>query len=373
MLSGNVIIIISTTITVVALTWAGVTHPWGSYQVLVPLILGLLGTAVFFWYEAKFATEPVVPWTLMNNRTGFLGYVFDCVGLVLILTKLAFSYVTVFIHGLVSTTVICTSHLYHWTRSKKLIEFSDYLPVYFQGSLMQGPVKSGISLFGNAFTIAPGAISTFSITFANNNSLTTFLVCGIAVTNLKIYKPQNFIGWALTAIGIGLLSLLKRDTPKGQWVGFQIIEGFGLGILYASPTFPVLAPLPVTETAHALALFTFVRSYSQTWGVQVGATILQNQLTKKLPTDFLQQLGGSAGGELAYAVIPTVPSLPEPMRSLVQAAFADSLRTIWYVMTAFSVFGFLLVLGMKELPMHEVTDDEWGMKQKEAAPDPEKQ
>lgn len=36
---------------------------------------------------------------------------------------------------------------------------ADYLPVYFQGALLQSPVRSGISVFGSAFTIAPGAIS----------------------------------------------------------------------------------------------------------------------------------------------------------------------------------------------------------------------
>lgn len=86
---GNGIIIVATTITAIALTWAGVKHPWGSYQVLVPLILGLTMTVGFFVYEAKVASEPVVPWELVNNRTSFLGYL------------------TVFLHGIVSTAIVC--------------------------------------------------------------------------------------------------------------------------------------------------------------------------------------------------------------------------------------------------------------------------
>ncbi|KAG8896929.1 hypothetical protein FRB99_008573 [Tulasnella sp. 403] len=309
---GNFLVIVGTTITVVALTWAGVKHPWSSYQVLVPLILGLLSLVAFFYYEAHFPKEPVVPWELINNRTSFFGYM------------------TVFLQGIVATTIVY------------------YLPVYFQGAKMQGPVSSGVSLFGNAFTIAPGAI-----------------ICGATVTIFKVYRPQNFIGWALTTIGIGLLTLLKESTPKGQWVGFQIVEGFGIGMLYAAPTFPVLAPLPITETAHALALFTFVRAYSQTWGVTVGATILQNELKKKLPEEFLAMFPAS-GVEIAYAAIPTVKTLSEPLRTQVRAAFADSLQIIWYVMVALSVLGTLTVLGMKELPMHEVTDQDWGLEEKEA-------
>ncbi|KIO20590.1 hypothetical protein M407DRAFT_220214 [Tulasnella calospora MUT 4182] len=307
---GNLFVIIGTTITVVALTWAGVQHPWSSYQVLVPLILGLLCIVAFFIYEAKVPIEPVVPWELVSNRTSFLGYM------------------TVFLHGIVSTVIIY------------------YLPVYFQGTKMQGPVKSGVSLFGNAFTIAPGAIA-----------------CGATVAIFNIYRPQNFVGWLLTTVGVGLLALLKVDTSTAQWVGFQLVEGVGLGILYAAPTFPVLAPLPVTETAHALALFTFVRSYSQTWGVTIGATILQNELKKKLPAAFLAMFPAE-GVEITYAAIPQIPGLPEPIRHEVRAAFADSLKVIWLTMVGVSALGLLCVLGMKELKMHEVTDDDWGMKEK---------
>ncbi|KAG8899736.1 hypothetical protein FRB99_006465 [Tulasnella sp. 403] len=308
---GNALVIVATTISVVALTWAGVKYPWSSYRVLVPLILGLAGLAAFLFYEAKFATDPVVPWKLVNNRTSFFGFI------------------TTFLHGIVSTAIIY------------------YLPVYFQGALMQGPIRSGTSLFGNAFTVAPAGMA-----------------CGIAVTVLGYYRPQNFIGWALTTVGTGLLTLLKATTPKGQWVGFQLVEGVGLGILFTAPQFPILAAVPVTETAHALAFFTFVRAYSQTWGVTIGATILQNELKKRLPESFLAMFPAD-GVEIAYAAIPTIPSLPDPLRMQVRTAFADGLRVIWYVMIAISVVGAFTVFAMKELKMHEVTDDEWGLKQKE--------
>lgn len=72
-LSGNLLVVVSTTITVIALTWAGTQYPWSSYQVLVPLVLGLIGLAAFFVYEFKWAKEPVVPWRLVANRTSVSG------------------------------------------------------------------------------------------------------------------------------------------------------------------------------------------------------------------------------------------------------------------------------------------------------------
>ncbi|KIO17240.1 hypothetical protein M407DRAFT_228996 [Tulasnella calospora MUT 4182] len=308
--TGNIIIIAGTTISIIALTWAGVKYPWSSYKVLVPLILGLASIAVFLVYEAKFAVEPVVPWELLSNRNSFLGYS------------------TVFLHGIVSTAILF------------------YLPVYFQGTLLQSPVKSGVSIFGNAFTIAPGAI-----------------VSGVTVAVFGVYRPQNFLGWALTITGVGLLSLLKVGSPTGQWIGFQLIEGVGLGLLYSAPQFPILSSLPVNKSAHALALLTFVRSYSQTWGVTIGASILQNELKKKLPAVFLSMFPAE-GVEIAYAAIPQIHGLQEPIKTEVRAAFSASLRVTWLTMIGVSALGLGCVLGMRELKMHEVTDEEWGMKEK---------
>ncbi|KAG8927324.1 hypothetical protein FRC01_007659 [Tulasnella sp. 417] len=311
-LTGNAIIIVSTTITMVALTWAGVQYSWDSAAVLVPLILGLFGLGAFFVYEAKVAVEPVVPLELMGNRTSFLGYA------------------SVFLHGIVSTAVIY------------------YLPIYFQATLEQSPVKAGVSVFGNALTMTPGAVAA-----------------GASTAIFAVYRPQNAIGWALSAIGVGLLSLLDMSSSKAEWVGYQVIEGIGLGMLFTAPEFPILAPLPVTETAHALAFFAFVRCFAQTWGVTIGATMLQNELKKKLPRAFLEGLSSSAekGVEIAYAAIPAIRSLEEPMKTEVKQAFAGSLRVIWLVMAGISAAGILLVLGMKELKMHEVTDKDWGMKE----------
>ncbi len=76
------------------------------------------------------------------------------------------------------------------------------------------------------------------------------------------------------------------------------------------------------------------------------------------------------GAEFSYTVIRTIPSLPEPLRTQVKVAFADSLRTIWFVMIALCILGFVAVLGMKEIKMHEATDEDWGMEERKR-PEPQ--
>lgn len=187
--------------------------------------------------------------------------------------------------------------------------------------------------------------------------------CGLVVAKYNVYKPQNYAGWIFTIIGFGLFSMVGLDSPPAWKIGFQFIGGFGLGINYAAPSFAVLAPIPITETAHAMALFAFVRSLSQSFGITVGSTILQSELQKKLSAAFLEHVGSSPtkGAEIAYSVIPVVAGLPEPLRRQVREAFAESVQVIWRVMIGVSAVGLLCVFGMKEVKMHEVTDEDWGI------------
>ena len=62
---------------------------------------------------------------------------------------------------------------------------------------------------------------------------------------------------------MGLFSTLKADSSHALNIGFQIVEGAGLGMLFTATTFPILAPVKVTEAANALAFFTFIRSFAQ--------------------------------------------------------------------------------------------------------------
>lgn len=58
--SGNLLVIGGTTSFMIAMTWGGVTAPWGSAKVLVPLCLGIFGLAAFFAYEAIIPPFPMV-------------------------------------------------------------------------------------------------------------------------------------------------------------------------------------------------------------------------------------------------------------------------------------------------------------------------
>ena len=57
------------------------------------------------------------------------------------------------------------------------------------------------------------------------------LICGITVQVTKKYRPANIVGWILSIVGFGVLSLLKADDSVGKWVGYQLLAAMGIGFI----------------------------------------------------------------------------------------------------------------------------------------------
>jgi hypothetical protein len=118
--------------------------------------------------------------------------------------------------------------------------------VYYQACKGASPIGSGVDLFGLTFTTAP---------------ISVFIGASVQVT--KRYRPQIWVGWCLIIIGMGLMSTITVTTSRAMSIGFQVITGTGIGAIYTSVYFPVLAPLPVTANAYALSFFVFLRTLAQ--------------------------------------------------------------------------------------------------------------
>ncbi|KAI0026720.1 iron permease [Vararia minispora EC-137] len=306
-LIGNAIIVGSSTAVVIGLSWGGVQYAWSSARVLVPLILGLLGFIVFGVYEAYGASHPIVPTFLVTNRTALSGYIQN------------------FIMGLL------------------MAGLSYWLPVYFQACKDASPTASGVDAFGLSFTISPSSIIT-----------------GITVQATHAYRPQMWLAWVLMLLGTGLLSSLSADGSRAQAYGFQVLAGIGIGIVYVAAYFPVLAPIPVRQSTPALSFHTFLRNFAQVWGVTIGGAVLQNELTRRLPPAFLARF--PQGTEVAFAAIPLVHGLPQPLRDDVRAAFAGAMAVVWQVLAGIGGIGLFASLMMKALPLHTEVDRDYGRK-----------
>ncbi|KAH8108240.1 iron permease [Phellopilus nigrolimitatus] len=209
-----------------------------------------------------------------------------------------------------------------------------YLPVYFQGCKDASPTRSGVLVLTTALTTMPFGI-----------------ISGISVAKLGKYRPQLWLAWACLVVAAGLFSTLHADTVLSASVGFQVISSLGIGILLTCSFFPILAPISLSLNANALAFFMFTRFFSQSWGVSAGGTVLQNELKKRLPADFIAQF--PRGTSVAFSIIPIIPQLDEPLKTAVQIAFAESLRVLWQVLVGVAALGLLSSLLMKGLSLQK--------------------
>lgn len=105
--SGNLIFILAIVAVLIALTWAGTIYSWDKFRIIVPLILGFVGLAIFIVFEWTLSKVPSFPRAVVANRTSATA---------LLLT---------FLHA------VCTYWAFY------------FLPIYFQAVRGYSPLRSG--------------------------------------------------------------------------------------------------------------------------------------------------------------------------------------------------------------------------------------
>ncbi|KAL0580346.1 hypothetical protein V5O48_001683 [Marasmius crinis-equi] len=308
--SGNFLVISSTTIFTIGLSWGGAVYPWSSTHVLATLIVGFIGFVAFFVYEAKWAVNPIVPISLLSNISSVSGYIQNFINIL------------------------------------SMISLNFYISIYLQACKDASPIRTGVSMLPVTSTVG-----------------VCIIVSGISVALTKRYRPQLWVGWVLFVVGFGLMIQLTDKSTYADAVGRVVIPMIGIGIIGAVAYFPVLAPLDVTQNAHALAFFAFGRAFAGVWAISIGNTVFQNELTKRLVHRNLSALGSLdlSDAETLYGFIPQIRFLPEPVKGVIQSDVAKSLSVFWMVLTVLGGVGLLssLPIFMRDIPLQDVTDERW--------------
>ncbi|KAK8059122.1 hypothetical protein PG996_009052 [Apiospora saccharicola] len=320
---GNAVFVGASSSVLIALSWAGAEHPWSSYQVLVPLLVGVAGLAGFLVLEAspRLAPNPMMPLHLFADRV----------------TAAVFA--ITFLHGVVLM----------WTMY--------FLPVYFQGVLGATPYRSGVMLLPTILVMIPGAMAG-----------------GLLMSKFGRYKPLLVLGFALVVVGFGLFSLLDEHSSVGAWVGFQVVESLGAGLAVPTLLPALLAPLSDADTALATGTWAFTRGFGTVWGVAIAGAVFSNRAAQLASSGAISSSATvaaefAAGGAYQDATARFLDSLsasPET-RAEVVAVQSGALRRSWQVAIAFAAAGFVVAVLLKEVPLREELDSEFGMTEKGSA------
>ncbi|KAF8578396.1 hypothetical protein K439DRAFT_1638879 [Ramaria rubella] len=99
------------------------------------------------------------------------------------------------------------------------------------------------------------------------------IIPGVSVTIFNRSHIQNYIDWVISIVSFAVLSLINADTHSAKIAGLQLPAAVRVGILYVTVLFPILVLLGVSENAHILTSFIFVRTFSYTFSLTIGLTV----------------------------------------------------------------------------------------------------
>lgn len=186
---------------ILALQYAGTTHPWSS-SVVIGLLVGFAAMVLALvvlelWLGERAMLTP----RLMRQRTIWVSAVWGF-----------------FFAGGYFVTLY-------------------YLPIYFQSIKNQSAIGSGVR---NIPFIAFFSIATFG--------------SGKAIAKTGIAAPYLVVSSVIITIAAGLLYTLNIKTTTGKWVGYQILSGFGYGLGLQIPVIIVQAFAPPADIAPVTAI-----------------------------------------------------------------------------------------------------------------------
>ena len=311
---GALIFIPSMTALLLGLVMGGQVHPWSSWRIIVPIVLGAVGWIAFHVHQASpMCKEPSVPPRLFNNRTSAVGF------------------------------FLCFS-------SSMLLNWAVYfLPFYFQAVKGVSPLLSGVYVLPFSLFMIPSAMAA-----------------GILLSKLGQYKPIHWAGFALASIGFGLFSILDANSHRAAWVCFQIIASVGLGLILTSILPAICAPLSEEDVATANGTFSFLRSFGFIWGITLPSIIFNSQFnhySQRISDGSLRSelTGGAAYG---YASSGLIGSLTGSSHSQVVSVYTDALQSVWRGGIGFALFSFILVFVERHITMRTELETKFGMEDK---------
>jgi len=205
----------------------------------------------------------------------------------------------------------------------QMMIFVYFLPIWFQAIKGVNAVDSGIRLLPMLLPMVFASIIT-----------------GVIVSKVGYYTPPMIFGNCVLAVGCGLLTTLKVNSGEGEWIGYQVLYGIGLGCTFQAPNLAAQTVLANRDVPVGTSLMFFSQLLGGAIFISVGQNVLNSELLKHLAPipgfdpAVLQQNGATT----------LIQSLPPDLRDPVLYGYNESLRKVFQVgliMATLVIFGSL--------------------------------
>ncbi|WP_296368900.1 MULTISPECIES: MDR family MFS transporter [unclassified Pseudonocardia] len=297
---GAFFIVAAVSSLLLVLSLAGKEFDWNSGWTygLFAVAVVMLGAAV--WQERR-AREPIMPPHLFGNHS-------------FVITSLAGFVVGIAMFGAII-----------------------FLPQYLQIVKGETPTASGLLTLPLVVGLLIASIGS-----------------GRAITRTGRYKIFPVVGLLVAAVGLTLMSRLQVDTPLAMAGLFMFITGVGIGLVMQVLVLATQNAVDRKDLGVATSGATFFRSLGGAVGVAVFGALLTHRLRDTIPNRLAEAGVPTAGlpvGGPSLGTPAQIMNLPEPIHTAVITGFADALQTAFLAAVPFAVFGFLVVLFLREVPL----------------------
>lgn len=231
---------------ILALQWGGTTYAWNNGRIIALFVLfGVLMVAFVLVQKWKGETASVPP-RLAKMRSIGAGFWFSlCLG-------------------------------------GSMMLFVYYLPIWFQAIKNASAVKSGIMNIPVVLALVIGSI-----------------IAGICVSKIGYFTPFMILGSVVMSIGAGLLTTFKTTTNHPEWIGYQVILGFGIGFGMQQSSVAAQTILERKDVPTGAALMMLAQSLGGAIFLAVAQTVFDNNLVSHVQ----KSIHGQHGQNIAQQVL----------------------------------------------------------------------
>ncbi|EPE24250.1 MFS general substrate transporter [Glarea lozoyensis ATCC 20868] len=299
---GMALVVVGITVFVLPLSWAGSLFPWGSWQTLLPMLLGLVLLVTFAIYEAK-PKAPIVPHRLFRSKTANM------------------TLAGAFIHGMI------------------LVALLQYLPLFYQAVGLQTAIQSAVSLMPTVIT---------SVVFAAASMMMVSVIGG--------YVWILRFAWVVLTVGTGLLALFNADSSSSMRLGVPILWGTGVALLRLN-MLPMQASVKgVDDTGAAIGLLMTIRMFGGLIGLTIASTIFNSVFSNSISSTAGQLTGplaplSDASNAVAFILELRVVDISTEALRRILGVYLTSFRAIFFAMTAFSGLGLVTSMFVDEIDL----------------------
>jgi MFS family permease len=168
-----------------------------------------------------------------------------------------------------------------------------FIPIYFQAVKGVSALQSGIDTIP---LIVPQVLA--------------LIMAGIMTSKLGYYMPFIYTAVVLSSVAAGLLTTLTPGTGVANWVGYQILFGFGIGCGFQLPQIAAQTVLPFKDIPTGIAITLFFQSLGGSIFVSAGNNVLNGRLVHYITALRLQGVNAvdviEAGATAWRGVVPAV-------------------------------------------------------------------